>query len=121
MLKRSPASKEVWIPRWWNTWVPTWELVSTTLLVTAWSKRRTTMCMLRPRPVRELLSQVRPSLGPRWQIVPRIVLLPLVQGLGHPSGRVRMPSNLRGTRNHSRWRCHKRRQDKAVHLELWFK
>jgi hypothetical protein len=70
------------------------------------------------RLVRELLSQVHPSLGPGLQIVPRIIRLPLVQGLGHPSGRVRMPSNLRGTRNHSRWHCHKRRQDKAVHLEL---
>jgi hypothetical protein len=79
------------------------------------------MCMLRPRLVRELLSQVRPSLGPHLQIVLRIVHLPRVQGLGHPSGRVRMPSNLRGTRNHSRWRCHHRSQDKAVHLELRLK
>jgi hypothetical protein len=57
------------------------------------------MCMLRPRLVRELLSQVRPSLGPHLQIVPRIVRLPWVQGLGHPSGS----------------------QDKAVHLELRLK
>jgi hypothetical protein len=40
---------------------------------------------------------------------------------GHPRGGNRMPSNLRGIKIHSRWRCHKPRPDKVVHLELLLK
>jgi hypothetical protein len=43
----------------------------------------------------------------RWPIILRIVYLLLVQGLGHHRGRIRMPSNLRGTRSYSRWWCHR--------------
>jgi hypothetical protein len=118
MPRRLQVLREVWIPKWWSMWVPIQELGSMTLLVTAWSKRRTTMCILHPRLARGPLSQVCSSLELLWLTVLHIVYLRQVQGSGRRRERIRTFSNLRGFRNRLRWWYHRPRQDKAVHLEL---
>jgi hypothetical protein len=118
MPRRLRVSREVWIPKWWSMWVPIQELGSMTLLVTAWSKSRTTMCILHPRLARGSLSQVRRSPELLWLTVLHIVYLRQLQGSGRRRERIRTFSNLRGIRNHLRWWYHRPRQGKAVHLEL---